>query len=173
MRYSERHDFTRDGSNPARFTWRSLTIDCRWRISYRHDLEAATIGEVDSTVAYLWVALGGALGAATRYGVAQWAGSRWGWGFPWGTLVVNVTGSLAIGLLMALLIARGTDPAWRLLLVTGFLGGYTTFSSYSFETLTLLEARRWDAAALYAAGSVLVGLLACAVGLGLGRVLSR
>ena len=124
-------------------------------------------------MAYLWVALGGATGAVTRFAVAQWAGARWGWTVPWGTFAVNVTGSLAIGLVMTLLVARGADPAYRLLLVTGFLGGYTTFSAFSFEALTLLEARRWDAAALYVIGSVVLGLLATALGLGLGRLLVR
>jgi CrcB protein len=80
---------------------------------------------------------------------------------------------LAIGLVLTLLLARGSDPAYRLLLVTGFLGGYTTFSAYSLEALALLEARRWDAAALYVAGSVLLGLLATGLGLGLGRLLVR
>jgi fluoride exporter len=124
-------------------------------------------------VTYLWVALGGAAGASARFGVAQWAGARWGWMFPWGTFAVNVSGSLVIGLVMALLIARDADPAYRLLLVTGFLGGYTTFSSFSFEAVALLEARRWDAAALYVVGSVALGLLATGLGLGLGRLLVR
>jgi len=93
--------------------------------------------------------------------------------FPWGTFAVNVSGSLVIGLVMALLIARDADPAYRLLLVTGFLGGYTTFSSFSFETIALIEARRWDAAALYVVGSVVLGLLATGLGLGLGRLLVR
>jgi CrcB protein len=124
-------------------------------------------------VTYLWVALGGAAGAAARFAVAQWMGTRWGWTFPWGTFAVNFTGSLAIGLVMTLLIARGADPMYRLLLVTGFLGGYTTFSAFSFEALGLLEARRWDAAALYVAGSVGLGLLATVLGLGLGRLLVR
>jgi fluoride exporter len=128
---------------------------------------------IESDMAYLWVALGGATGAAARYGVAQWMGGRWGWTFPWGTFAVNVTGSLAIGLVMTLLIARGADPVYRLLLVTGFLGGYTTFSAFSFEALTLLEARRWDAAAFYVIGSVGLGLLATALGLGLGRLIVR
>jgi fluoride exporter len=128
---------------------------------------------IESDMAYLWVALGGATGAAARFAVAQWLGARWGWTFPWGTFAVNVTGSLAIGLVMTLLIARGADPMYRLLLVTGFLGGYTTFSAFSFEALTLLEARRWDAAALYVIGSVGFGLLATALGLGLGRLLVR
>jgi fluoride exporter len=74
---------------------------------------------------------------------------------------------------MTLLVARGADPAYQLLLVTGFLGGYTTFSAFSFEALTLFEARRWDAAALYVIGSVVLGLLATALGLGLGRLLVR
>lgn len=120
---------------------------------------------------YLWVALGGAAGAAARYGVAQWAGSRWGWSLPWGTFAVNITGSLAIGLLMALLLGRSADPAYRFLLVTGFLGGYTTFSAFSLETLALIETRRFGEAALYVGGSVLLGLLGCFVGLVVGRIL--
>ena len=124
-------------------------------------------------VTYIWVALGGAAGAVSRFAVAQWTGARWGGTFPWGTLAVNLTGSLAIGLVMTLLLARGADPTYRLLLVTGFLGGYTTFSAFSFETLALLEARRWDAAALYVGGSVALGLLATALGLGLGRLFVR
>ncbi len=124
-------------------------------------------------MAYLWVALGGAAGAAARFGVAQWAAARWGWAFPWGTLAVNLTGSLAIGLLMTLLVGRGAEPYWRLLLVTGFLGGYTTFSAFSYETLQLLEQRRWETAALYACGSLLLGLIACALGVGVGRALIR
>ncbi len=124
-------------------------------------------------MAYLWVALGGAAGAAARYGLVQWTGSRWGWAFPWGTLAVNVSGSLAIGLVMTLLLSRNADTAYRLLLVTGFLGGYTTFSAFSLEALALFESRRWDAAALYVGGSVLLGILATTLGLGLGRLIVR
>jgi CrcB protein len=134
-------------------------------------MEQATRGVSD--VAYLWVALGGAAGSTARFAIAQWAGARWGWTFPWGTFAVNVTGSLAIGLVMTLLLARGADPEYRLLLVTGFLGGYTTFSAFSFEALTLLEARRWDAAAFYVICSVVLGLVATGLGLGLGRLLVR
>lgn len=124
-------------------------------------------------MAYLWVALGGALGATARYGVAQWAGNRFGWLFPWGTLTVNVTGSLAIGLIVTALLVRGADPAFRLFLVTGFLGGYTTFSAFSLETLALIESRRWDLAALYIAVSIGLGLAGCALGLLLGRLFFR
>ena len=124
-------------------------------------------------MAYLWVALGGAAGAAARFGVAQWTGGRWGSTFPWGTLAVNVTGSLAIGLVITLLLARNADAAYRYLLVSGFLGGYTTFSAFSIETLALVESRRWDVATLYVGSSVVLGLLATAFGLGLGRLIVR
>ncbi len=124
-------------------------------------------------MAYLWVALGGAAGSAARYGIAQWAAGRWGGMFPWGTLAVNITGSLAIGLLMSVILGRGADPSLRLLLVTGFLGGYTTFSAFSLEAVTLIEGRRWDEAALYIGGSAMAGVFACAGGLGLGRFLMR
>src|SRR3954451_25277725 len=99
---------------------------------------------IESDMAYLWVALGGATGAATRFAVAQWTGVRWGWTFPWGTFAVNVTGSLAVGRVMTLLAAPSADPASSLLLVPGALGVYTPFSAFSFESLTLPEARRWD-----------------------------
>ena len=92
---------------------------------------------------------------------------------PWGTLAVNIIRSLAIELVMTLLIARGADPVYRLLLATGFLGGYTDFSAFSFETFGLLEARRWDAAALYLGGSVGLGMLATALALALGRLFAR
>jgi CrcB protein len=126
-----------------------------------------------SEVAILWVAVGGAVGAAARYAVAHWAGTRWGWGFPWGTFAVNLTGSLAIGLLLTLLIGRNVDHTLRMLLVTGFLGGYTTFSAFSYEALALLEARRWEAAMLYVTGSVILGLIGCGIGIAIGRIISR
>jgi CrcB protein len=150
-----------------------LSIDASPAISYRLQPERRSDRRRERVVAYLWVALGGAAGAAARYGVAQWAGGRWGWSFPWGTFAVNVSGSLAIGLLMALLIGRGADPAYRFLLVTGFLGGYTTFSAFSLETLSLVETRRFGEAALYVGGSVLLGLLGCFGGLVAGRLLMR
>lgn len=112
----------------------------------------------------LWVALGGAIGAAARYGVVQWAAARWGAAIPWGTFAVNVTGSFLIGLLAALLSSRQADPTPRLLLVTGVLGGYTTFSAFSLETLTMIVEQRSLAALAYVVGSVLLGLAAAAAG---------
>ncbi len=123
-------------------------------------------------MAVVWVALGGALGSVARYGVAQ-LGARLGAAFALPTFAVNVSGSFAIGVVMALLLARSADPVWRLLLVTGFLGGYTTFSTFAFDALRLADEGRPTQAALYVVGTTLVGLLACSAGLAAGRLLVR
>jgi|CXWL01.1.fsa_nt_gi CrcB protein len=115
----------------------------------------------------LLVALGGAVGSAARYGVGV-AATRWlGHGLPWGTLIVNVVGGVAMGLL-----AARTDPAhepMRLLFGVGLLGGFTTFSAFSIETVRLLEQRP-DQAFLYVAASLLLSVGGCWLGLSLGRV---
>lgn len=101
------------------------------------------------------VALGGAIGAVLRYltGLAI--------AFPFGTLAVNVAGSFVIGVLWVLLADRGP---WSSLLITGILGGFTTFSAFSLDTLRLVEAGRIPAAGLYVLASVALSLLACALG---------
>lgn len=104
------------------------------------------------------VALGGALGAALRYLATLL------WPAPWGVMAVNLLGCFAIGLL-----APRLAPALTPFLVTGLLGGFTTFSAFSLDTLRLLEGGRTGAALLYAGGSVGLSLLACAAGLQLGR----
>jgi fluoride exporter len=122
----------------------------------------------------VWVGLGGFLGANARYALGVWVINRVGAGFPLHTLLINVTGSLAIGVLMVLLTERFVvDPAWRLLLVVGFLGGYTTFSSYTFEALALAEAGDWLGAAWYVLGSNGLGLAAVYLGVVLGRAVGR
>src|SRR6266542_1096488 len=111
---------------------------------------------------YVWVSLGGGLGALARYALGGWIAGRAGTAFPLHTFLINVTGSLVIGVLLTLLTERfEVDPAWRLFLVVGFLGGYTTFSSYTFEGLTLLQAGEWGRAAWYVLGSNGLGLAAC------------
>jgi CrcB protein len=100
--------------------------------------------------------------------------ARLGGAFPFHTLLINVSGSLAVGLLLVLLTERLViDPAWRLLLVVGFLGGYTTFSSYTFEALSLIEEGDWVAALGYVVGSNGLGLLAAYAGMVLARVIRR
>lgn len=122
----------------------------------------------------LWVGAGGFLGANTRYLVGSWLVARFGGAFPFHTLLINVTGSLAIGLVLgALMVRADLDPAWRLFLVVGFLGGYTTFSSYSFELVQLLAAGAWREAALYGVGSNLLSLLGTIAGLALVRSFHR
>lgn len=108
----------------------------------------------------LYVALGGAAGSVCRYLVSLLAIATLGAGFPWGTLAVNVLGSAAIGVAFA----AGLEGPGRLLLVTGFLGGFTTFSAFSLETATLFE-RSPGLAALYVAGSIALGLGAFALAL--------
>ena len=123
---------------------------------------------------YLWVGLGGFLGANARYALGAWIVQRAGPAFPWHTLLINVTGSLAIGAILTLLTERlVADPAWRLFLVVGFLGGYTTFSSYTFEGLELLREGQWLAALWYALGSNLLGLAATYLGMLLARAIGR
>ncbi len=114
-----------------------------------------------------WVALGGALGSVARYGVGL-AAMRWfGVGFPWGTLAVNVIGGLAMGLLAAR--AGSEHESVRLLLGVGLLGGFTTFSAFSLETVRLMEHQP-GLAALYVGASLVLSIGACWLGLMLGRV---
>lgn len=112
----------------------------------------------------LLVAVGGAFGAPLRYLVDLLVQSRHDSVFPWGTLTVNAVGSLLVGVTFAVVTA--TDgPVWVLnLLVTGFLGALTTFSTFGFETVRLVEEGSWRAAGLNCLASVAVGLLACAGG---------
>ena len=122
---------------------------------------------------YLWVGVGGGVGAVARYGIARLAAGGPGGAFPFATFVVNFSWSLAIGVVLTLLTARIADPAWRLVRITGFLGGYTTFSAFAFETVALVEDGRWGRAALYVVGSNLLGVLACWGGVALARGMTR
>lgn len=119
---------------------------------------------------YLLIAIGAALGANARYLVGVWAGNRLGADFPYGTFVVNVAGSFVLGFLLALGTERlQLSPETRLLLAVGFLGSFTTFSSYAVETTVL-----WRDAGLWRglvniAGNNLVGLVAVVLGAALAR----
>ena len=118
----------------------------------------------------LIIGIGGFLGAISRYGVALWIGQRWGRNFPLGTFVINVSGSFLIGLLMSLFTERFmVNPQWRLLLVVGFLGAYTTFSTFEYETGTLMKDGEWLIAGLNVVLSVFAGFVA----LKLGEVIAK
>jgi CrcB protein len=115
---------------------------------------------------YLVIALGGALGANTRYLInllaVRWLGAT----FPYGTLFINITGSLVLGFFLTAATERlELDPLWRLFVATGFLGGYTTFSAYTYETLVLLREGAYGPALVYLLGSVLGGLAGSALGM--------
>jgi CrcB protein len=116
------------------------------------------------------IGIGGFLGAISRYGVALWIGQRWGRTFPLGTFLINISGSFLIGLLMSLLTERFmVNPQWRLLLIVGFLGAYTTFSTFEYETGALMKDGEWMIAMLNALLSVSVGFIA----LKLGEVIAK
>ena len=121
------------------------------------------------------VFLGGGLGAASRHGVNIAAARVFGVGFPWGTIIVNVAGSLAMGLIVAWLAFRG-GGGWtqhmRLFLTTGFLGGFTTFSAFSLDVALLWERGDHSLAAAYVAGSMVLSVAGLFLGLWLVRALS-
>lgn len=115
---------------------------------------------------YLVVFLGAGLGGTLRHGINVAAARLLGYGFPYGTLTVNVAGSLVLGLLAGWF-AHRFDPgqSWRLFLVTGILGGFTTFSTFSLDTALLYERSGIGVAVLYVAVSVVISLLALFLGL--------
>ena len=121
----------------------------------------------------LAVAFGGALGALARYGVDRFIERRSDSVFPWSTFVINISGCLVIGVVVAALVDRHHVPAWlRVGLVVGVLGGYTTFSTFSQESLDLFEGPHHAGIALaYMFGSVAVGILAVYGGTRVGRLL--
>jgi len=121
---------------------------------------------------YLLIAIGGALGSVARYWVGSSIASRMGIRFPFGTLIVNITACVVIGFSMTYLGRRANlNPAWRFLLPVGFIGAYSTFSTYEWETLSNLRAGAFGIAALYAMGSFVLGLGAVWCGAVLGELL--
>ena len=123
-------------------------------------------------LAYLWVALGGALGSVARFWINGLVIDKTSATFPWGTLAVNVTGSFIIGIIGALAIPEGRlDSSSRQFatqfLMIGVCGGYTTFSSFSLQTLNLLRDREW----LYAGGNVILSVVLCLIAVWLGWLL--
>jgi CrcB protein len=111
------------------------------------------------------VAAGGAVGAAARYWLSILVSRITGMSSPIGTLIVNVLGCALMGVLFVLLVERHSAMAWRALLMSGLLGGFTTFSAFSIETVSLMQEGAWTKAASYAAASVFICVLACWVGI--------
>jgi CrcB protein len=116
------------------------------------------------------IMVAGALGAAARYGLDGFVGDRTGSAFPWGTFVINISGSLVLGFLFTVLTERiAIDSALRFSITTGFIGSYTTFSTWMLETARLIQDRSYLLATWNAAGSVVAGLSAVGAGIVIGR----
>lgn len=126
--------------------------------------------DIERMMNYLVIGLGGFAGAVSRYAVSLWVGERWGRSFPLGTLSVNISGCFLIGLLMTVFLEKSmVSPQWRSFLVVGFLGAYTTFSAFEYETGGLLK----DGELLYAALNIILSVAAGFAALKLGEVLAR
>lgn len=120
--------------------------------------------------AYLWVSLGGVVGASTRYALSRFAAKILTPNFPYGTLIINVSGSFILGLFLVWSTERVlVDPRWRWLLAIGFCGSYTTFSSFAFESIAYFEQGHW----LLFASNVIANNLLCLLAVLGGAALAR
>lgn len=127
----------------------------------------------ESLVPFLAISLGAILGANARYLVGLYVAERLGTAFPYGTFIINVTGSLAIGFFLTLISERlAVSQLWRLFFATGFLGAYTTFSAYTFEAADLMRGGAFGPALLYLVGSVVAGMIGVLAGIAAAERLS-
>jgi len=124
------------------------------------------------TLRLLLIFAGGGAGSVLRYGLTLLIHTRASSQFPWGTLAVNLIGCAAIGMLAALFDYRQVQPELRLLFIVGLLGGFTTFSSFGYESLRLIEAGRWTHAGVYILTSNLLGIALASAGYALIKQLA-
>jgi CrcB protein len=121
-------------------------------------------------LAVFWISLGAVIGANARYFFSRWVTRHMDAAFPFGTLLINVTGSLVLGFFMIWTTERVlADPRWRLLIAIGFCGSYTTFSSYAFETMAYFEQGHWT----LLAGNLIANNLLCLAAVLAGAALAR
>ncbi len=128
--------------------------------------------EQNDLLKYLLVGVGGCLGSILRFWLGTYIGGKMGTRFPYGTLVINITGSFLLGLVFAVFTKTHWNPNWRYLIPIGFIGGYTTFSAFEFETLRTLQDGQIGLGLLYVAVSVIVGLVAVWGGVVAGRAIA-
>lgn len=128
---------------------------------------------MDPTLARILLVAGfGAVGALSRYGIDTWFAHLFPGQFPLGTFAINIAGSFLLGVLVALTTERMTlSPEWRVALGIGFLSAFTTFSTYTYDTIRLAENSQWGLAVLYAGGTLGLGLAFALAGLAVGRAL--
>lgn len=118
----------------------------------------------------LWVGLGGGLGSMARYLCQRWFSIHYMHSFPWGTFAVNIAGCLLIGLLWGISFRSfESNESWKLFLIAGICGGFTTFSAFTLEGIGLIRENKWGLFFAYIAGSVLLGLLATIIGMKITR----
>jgi CrcB protein len=117
----------------------------------------------------LWIGIGGFLGANARYLLSVWCAERFGPSFPYGTFIINVSGSFVLGVIVGAADVRSVSPLFRLAAAVGFLGAYTTFSTFTVETIRMAEGGSFLLALANVVGSVAVGLTAALLGIVLGR----
>lgn len=110
------------------------------------------------------ISLGAIAGALSRYYITQWLAQQLGDGFPYGTFLINLTGCVGMGLFVTWAIEKSLSPDLRLLVATGFLGAYTTFSTYGLDTMALFNSGRGNLAGLYWGGSAVLGVLCVQLG---------
>lgn len=121
---------------------------------------------------FLLISIGAMFGANLRYWVGTWAAGRLGTSFPYGNLIINITGSFILGFFMTLAVDRLLlDPRWRIIFAVGFLGSYTTFSSYTFESLSLIMDNQWLTGLFNLFGSAFLGGVAVFLGILLARAI--
>ena len=119
---------------------------------------------------YIWIALGAVVGASARYFLSVVVSRNLASAFPYGTLLINITGSLVLGFFLVFSTERALfDPRWRLLIAVGFCGSYTTFSGYAFESFALMEQGRWLLSGINIVGSNALCLAAVLAGAALAR----
>lgn len=120
----------------------------------------------------IWVVLGAGIGGGLRYVLGGFVAERWGTSFPWHTMIINVSGAFLLGVLMALSVERGlVSSEWRVFLGTGILGGFTTFSTLSYESVALIEQGLFMQGAANIFGSAVLGVGAVVLGLLLGKAI--
>lgn len=132
-------------------------------------LAADTTERNNGLLKYLAVGIGGFVGAIARYELGAYIGSRHGLRFPYGTFVINMTGCFLVGLVMALLARTTASAYWRYFLPIGFIGAYTTFSTFEYETLRAIQDGQWLTGLLNIALSIIAGFIAVWAGDALGR----
>jgi CrcB protein len=121
---------------------------------------------------FLLISVGAIIGANTRYWLGNLCAQKWGSAFPFGTLIINLTGSLLIGFFLTLATERFMlDPRWRVFFAVGFLGAYTTFSTYAYESFNLIFKGQWLPGLINLLGSSVLGILAVGIGVYLGKSL--